>query len=188
VPGLTVVLNGPSSVGKSSIARELQAAWDGPLQVSGIDTLLGCQSAAFFGSAERSAGGFDWLPSPGAGPPVVAIRVGPLGQALRGAAHAYWRECAAGGLDQVVDDVWLSRAEPDSLAVALAGLPVLWVGVRCDLDVLRERERRRGDRTLGQAEWQHGQVHRWRSYDVEVDTTRTTADRCAGLVLAALAG
>jgi hypothetical protein len=55
VPGLTVVLNGPSSAGKSSIGRALQARWAGPLQLSGIDTFLGCQSAPFFGDPHRSS-------------------------------------------------------------------------------------------------------------------------------------
>jgi chloramphenicol 3-O phosphotransferase len=186
VTGLTVVLNGPSSAGKSSIGRALQARWARPLQLSGIDTFLGCQSAAFFGDPQRSCGGFDWLPSPDAAGPVTAIRVGPLGDALLGAAHAYWRACAGGGLDQVVDDVWLSQAAADALTAALAGLPVLWVGVRCDPGELAERERGRGDRTPGQARWQAGRVHRWRGYDLELDTGRATAERCADRVLDAL--
>jgi chloramphenicol 3-O phosphotransferase len=135
VPGRTVVLNGASSAGKTSIGRSLQARWPGPLQLSGVDTFLRCQSAPFFGTPERSSGGFDWLPSSDAAGPGTAIRVGPLGEALVHAAHTYWRECAVGGLDQVVDDVWLAQAGADSLTAALAGLPVLWVGVRCDLDV-----------------------------------------------------
>jgi chloramphenicol 3-O phosphotransferase len=63
---------------------------------------------------------------------------------------------------------------------------VLWVGVRCDPEVLAERERRRGDRPPGQARWQAGRVHRWRGYDLELDTDRTTPEDGAAAVLDAL--
>lgn len=181
-----MVLNGASSAGVTSIGRVLQARWPGPLQLSGLDTFLGLQSAPFSGDRQRSAGGFDRLPVPGAPEALTEVRAGPLGRALVSAAHACWRASAAGGLDQVVDDVWLTRPAADALTTALAGLPVLWVGVRCDVAVLAERERRRGDRPLGQARWQAGQVHRWRGYDLEVDTTATTAEQCADRVLEAL--
>lgn len=182
-PGLTVVLHGASSAGKTSIARALQSAWPGPLQVSGLDTFLACQSRAFFGDDEQPSDGLTWNVLAGAPDEVAAIRVGPLGEALTAAAHAYWRACAVGGLDQVVDDVWLTRASADGLTSALAGLPALWVGVRCPADVLVDRERRRGDRSIGQARWQHDRVHAWRSYDLELDTSQSSPQECAARVL-----
>ena len=53
-----IVLNGPSSSGKSSIAAVLQELWPGPLQVTGLDTFLAAQSRPFFASDGRTVAGF----------------------------------------------------------------------------------------------------------------------------------
>lgn len=39
--GVCIVLNGASSAGKTSVALALRDRWQGPLQISGIDTFLG---------------------------------------------------------------------------------------------------------------------------------------------------
>src|SRR5262249_36260173 len=161
-----------SSSGKSSIAEALRARWDGPLQVSGIDTFLGLQSRAFFATAPDSADGFTWRPVVVDGIAAVEIVAGPLGDAVIRAAPRYWRACADAGIDQVCDDVWLSQRQHDHLAAALSGVDVLWIGARCPVDVLERRERERGDRTVGQARAQATVVHTRRTYDVEVDTSR----------------
>jgi chloramphenicol 3-O phosphotransferase len=54
-----------------------------------------------------------------------------------------------------------------------------FVGVFAPLEILEERERRRGDRLIGLARWQYGRVHRNRRYDLEVETSRDTALTCA---------
>jgi chloramphenicol 3-O phosphotransferase len=183
-----IVLNGASSSGKSSIAGELQRRWPGPLQVSGIDTFLACQSAAFFGLGVV-APGFSWLPEPAAdGSPAYRIEVGPTGSAVLQAAQAFWRACASLGLDQVIDDVWLTREQVSGLGSSLAGRPTCYVGVRCPLEELERRERERGDRTLGTARGQYGVVHSWGRYDIEVDTSRQTSRECAEAIVSFLAG
>jgi chloramphenicol 3-O phosphotransferase len=61
----------------------------------------------------------------------------------------------------------------------LAGFALFTVGVFAPLDVLEARERERGDRTIGLARWQYDRVHTGKSYDLEVDTSRTSAMECA---------
>lgn len=70
-----------------------------------------------------------------------------------------------------------------SFAAALAGLDVVRVAVRCDPAVAAAREGARGDRVVGMATSQADLVHRGVIYDVEVDTTSTSASDCAQLVL-----
>lgn len=67
-------------------------------------------------------------------------------------------------------------------ADALGDTPVLFVGVRCPLDVLEERERTRGDRGRGTARKQFPLVHRHGRYDVEIDTSTTTPERAAAII------
>ena len=63
---------------------------------------------------------------------------------------------------------------------------MLFVGVRCPLDVVLQRELERKDRTLGQAEAQFAVVHRWGNYDVEVDTSVLAPDDAAAQIESAL--
>jgi chloramphenicol 3-O phosphotransferase len=60
------------------------------------------------------------------------------------------------------------------------------IGVRCPLEVLKEREKSRGDRTLGQARLQHELVHAHGVYDLEVDTAQFSAAECARQIQAYL--
>ena len=57
----------------------------------------------------------------------------------------------------------------------LAGLDVFWVGVHADIKLITEREKQRGDRTIGEALY-HLRTHSFCRYDVEVDTSRPVAE------------
>ena len=69
-------------------------------------------------------------------------------------------------------------------SAALAGLDVLWAGVRCDPDTAAAREVARGDRVTGMAAAQATMVHAGVSYDVEVDTSHAESLDCARLIAA----
>jgi chloramphenicol 3-O phosphotransferase len=174
-----IVLNGSSCSGKSSIAAALQELWPGPLQVTGIDTFLASQSRRFF-----SSGGFSWIPTTVDGVPAFQVVPGPLGLGMIKAGHAYWTASARAGLDQVIDDVWLVPDQPAGLQDALVGANTVWVGVHCPLPVLEQRERERGDRTIGTARGQHGLVHTFKGYDLDVDTSIATPRECAEAIIA----
>ncbi|HXY45671.1 MAG TPA: hypothetical protein VEH29_15910 [Acidimicrobiales bacterium] len=186
--GTCIVLNGPSSSGKTAIAGALQELWPGPnpLQVSGFDTFLSCQPREFYGIDGETAPGFSWRAATLDGVATQQIVTGPLGAALIRAAQVYWRACAEEGFDQLIDDVWLTREQALGLKHALEGFDVIWVGVHCPLEVLEARERTRRDRPVGQARGQARLVHSWTSYDLELDTSKQTAAECAQEILAAL--
>ncbi len=57
----------------------------------------------------------------------------------------------------------------ERLAAALADLPVVWVGVRCDPELAAVRERHRSDRVGGMARLQAVRVHQDVVYDLVVD-------------------
>jgi chloramphenicol 3-O phosphotransferase len=183
--GVCIVLNGASSSGKTSIALALRDRWPGPLQISGIDTFLLCQSESFFGDGSP-APGFAWIPAVVAGMPAFDVVAGPLGTALLRTAQVFWRACADEGLDQVVDDVWLTEDQALGFKSLMAGAHVLWVGVTCPLEVIEQRERDRGDRRVGQARGHAHLVHRWTGYDVEVDTSHLSPVECASIILDAI--
>ena len=89
------------------------------------------------------------------------------------------------GARVILDEVLLSGAAgQDRWNSALAGLPVLWVGVRCDSAIAAAREIARGDRIRGMAESQARRVHEDVVYDLEVDTSHTEALECARVIAA----
>jgi chloramphenicol 3-O phosphotransferase len=169
-----IVLNGGSSSGKSGIARCLQAVLPDPWLAIGVDTLIeampvGMQSAE--GGIEFAADG--------------AVNVGPQFRTLQAAWMVGVAAMVRAGARVIVDDVFLGGAgSQQQWRTALAGLEVLWVGVRCDSAVAAGREVARGDRVTGMAVSQAELVHRGVAYDVEVDTTHTESLTCARVIAA----
>jgi chloramphenicol 3-O phosphotransferase len=156
--GRIIFLNGTSSSGKSSIARELLTVLDdGVFFHMAVDGFNAMRTKRELGQAE-------------------------LDTALRRTRMGFHRSIAAMarvGNDLVVDHV---LSEPWRLLDCLAVLPpedVLFVGVRCSREELLRRERARGDRPAGLADQQYDLVHSHGDYDLEVDTTGTSAAECA---------
>ncbi len=169
-----ILLNGGSSAGKSGIARCLQAVLPDPWLVFGIDSLVD----ALPPNLQGADGGIEFAEDGG-------VRIGADFRALEAAWMEGVAATARAGARIVVDDVFLGgAASQQRWRKALAGLDVLWVGVRCDAEVAAAREIARGDRTLGMAAAQADVVHDGVSYDLEVDTTRTESLLCARTIAA----
>ena len=60
------------------------------------------------------------------------------------------------------------------------------MGVHGPLPVAEQRERERGDRTVGTVRGQYAVVHAHRTYDLNADTSAATPRQCAEAILAAL--
>lgn len=166
------MLNGGSSSGKTSIATCLQDILPESWLRLGVDTLVDALPQRLLTEETGLAFGDDGSVRPGA--------------AFQRLELAWMRGVAAmarAGANIIYDDVFLGGAEGRSRWQAvLADFAVLWVGVRCDPAVAAERERARGDRVAGMAEIQARMVHVGVEYDIEVDTTTTSALACAQLI------
>ncbi|WP_329139052.1 chloramphenicol phosphotransferase CPT family protein [Streptomyces sp. NBC_01476] len=157
-PGRIIFLNGTSSSGKSSIARELlEVVDDTVLFHLAVDSFNAMRSKRELGEEELDA-------------------------ALRRTRIGFHRSIAAMadvGNDLVVDHVLSEPWRlPDCLAV-LRPEDVLFVGVHCPPDELVRRERARGDRPPGLAMSQYQQVHSHGDYDLECDTGTASPRDCA---------
>ncbi|WP_326559833.1 chloramphenicol phosphotransferase CPT [Micromonospora sp. NBC_01796] len=163
-----IVLNGGSSSGKSGIVRCLKHLLPNPWIDLGVDDLI------------------DRLP-----PSMVTF--GQQGEVVLGRGfgdlqHAWMVGVAAmagAGAPVIIDDVFLGGASSQERArTHLAGLEVLWVGVRCAPNIAAGREIARGDRVIGMAASQAETVHQGVVYDVEVDTSHTESLDCARAIAA----
>ena len=173
-----ILLNGTSSIGKSSVAKALQAIASRPMLHVQMDAFLDMLQAAMFGNPE----GYVFETTLEDGKQVTAIHSGPVLEAamrgMRGAVAAM----AEAGNDLVVDEVlW----DPEALADyrrRLAPFDFRTVGLFAPLEVIEQRERQRGDRTLGLARWQHDKVHAGKLYDLELDASAAPPDQLAARI------
>ena len=179
------MLNGTSSSGKSTLVRALQAQLDGPWLGVGIDTVVFALPKAYL-DPPLWGEVFRYVPAePGSSAP-FRIETGDLGHRLVEGMHRMVASLAYAGLSVIVDHVLLEPGWLPDLRDRLAGHPVLFVGVRCPLDVVTAREAARKDRTIGQAAAQYDVVHRAGGYDLEVDTSTLSADEAAARIVASV--
>ncbi|MEW2522739.1 chloramphenicol phosphotransferase CPT family protein [Actinacidiphila alni] len=161
--GRIVLLNGTSSSGKSSIARELLTILDGDpwfhLAVDGFGAMRATKEVApeaVDGILKRTRMGF----------------------------HRAVAGMAAAGNDLVVDHVFSEPWRLDDCLTVLADAEVHLVGVHCALPELERRERARGDRPPGLAAYQCERVHAHGLYDIECDSGDASARTCAAHIKA----
>jgi chloramphenicol 3-O phosphotransferase len=154
--GRIIFLHGASSAGKSTIAKALRDSLDEPFLHVSSDQFL---AAGMLPPRRDDGGPFDWW------------------NQVRPRFFAGFHRClpalAIAGNDLIVDHIIEFRSWRDELAVLLAELDVFLVGVHCNLDELDRREHARGDRRIGEgrAHVEVDGIHRFGSYDFEVDTT-----------------
>jgi len=116
----------------------------------------------------------------------VSARFGPVFRRLVDGMAPAVRALVEAGNGVIFDHVLHDESMARSLRSSLAGLDVAMVGVTCDIAILEERERARGDRVLGRARGLVDVVHSFCDYDVMVDTGRQSPDDCVATVVAAL--
>ena len=180
--GHIIFLNGPSSAGKTSIARVLQRHLSDPYLHMALDTFLGMFPPNFVGTA----GGSGEVASASDRDPALAIYMTPVAQRLISGYHHAVAACALTGNNLIVDHVLLDRQWLRECVALLTNVAVFFVGIYCPLPILEARERARGDRTPGLARAQVNRVHAHRLYDLEVDTSLANAHACATRVMQAL--
>jgi chloramphenicol 3-O phosphotransferase len=181
-PGQIIILNGTPRSGKSSIAAAIQSTFDGVWMNLGVDHFMRMTPAKFLPGIGLRPGG----ERPDLEPLVATLYRG-LYESI--AAHSRL------GLNVVVDvghhDAYaVRRGNLPDCARRLIGLPGLFVGVRCPLEVVLERRRATGW-DAGTAPgapvprpvllWQE-QVHIPGIYDLEVDTSVLGPEACAGSI------
>ncbi len=180
-PGQIVILNGTPRSGKSSITAAIQDRFEGVWMNLGVDGFKEMTPRRYQPGIGLRPGG----ERPDLEPLIVLLY-----RAMYEAIAAHSRS----GLNVVVDvghhDAYsVPRGILPDCARRLQGLPVLFVGVRCPIEVVMER--RRATWGTGNADdgsvpppvslWQQA-VHVPGIYDLEVDTSVLSPQGCADLI------
>ncbi len=164
---MTIYLNGTSSSGKSSIAKELQKLRSEPLFYFSIDTLL-------YSLAEEDLKA------------IMGKR--PYRQTLNWESifEGYFASVAAlvnTGNNVIVDCPIYSAGLARFFEKYLGPVEEkIVVKIDCPLAILEDREKARGDRVLGVAKSQFDGIHRFLNYDLDVDTSKEKTLEIASLI------
>lgn len=178
--GQIMLLNGASSAGKSTIAQALQGIMEEPFYLTGIDHFLHRlpQRLVVISDSHNPPPAETWL-AIFEEERLARVEIGPRGYQLpRGMYHSI-TALVNTGIHVIVDDVIF---DPHVFEIALNTLPskkVFFVGIRCPIEIIEQRERERGDRALGGARFFGERVHAHGDYDLEVDSAIRTAEECA---------
>lgn len=186
VPGQIIILNGAPRSGKSSIVAAIQNRFDGLWINLGVDVSVLAMTPEPYrpGIGLRPGGERPDLE------PLVPVLYGALYESI--AAHSW------AGLN-VVAEFGHHEGHSRPLGVLvdcarrLAGLPVLFVGVRCPLETIMARMRAgqigRSYDSASSPEAIPDPVRRYTEavhhpgiYDIEVDTSEATSEACAEVI------
>ncbi|HSL45598.1 MAG TPA: AAA family ATPase [Anaerolineales bacterium] len=162
-----IFLNGTSSSGKTSILKALQDQLPDPFLDMGIDRFI-------FMLPKRYLNRPLWDDVLG-----KAIEPGAAGRVLFSGMHHAIAAVAQRGNHVIADHVFVQQAWVEECAQLFAKMNAYLIGIQCPLEILEQRERERQDRTLGQARAQYEVIHQYTEYDLEVDTSISSAEECA---------
>ena len=191
-----ILVNGPSSAGKTTLCRTLQGRIPWPYLCVGFDDFIFLSAPRYYGSADThtqietdafTAQGVEMVrTSPPEAPASVVAVFGPVFRRLIETMAPAVRTLVNGGNPVIFDHVLHDQAMYESCRRAFDGIEVFTVGVTCPIETLEARERARGDRVIGRARGLINVVHSFCDYDVMVDTGTATVETCAAKILAAL--
>lgn len=186
-----IYLNGPTSSGKTTLAKALQQAFEEPFLHVGIDKIIGWMPEKMNDwlalSHDAPLPGFSWKkgvdPS---GHPTYELQMGPYAKKIRRAFLEIARLLATLGHNLILDDFAFGKKDVDEWKALLTDFQVLWVGVNAPLEILESREKTRGNRVVGSARDQFHKIHAGAVYDLTLDTHQSSLGENVAKIQAAL--
>lgn len=149
-----IYINGPSSSGKTTLAKALQEELDTFFLHIGIDKMIGMMpSKTNDWEGNPAPMGFSWKKINTAEPPLFSIQSGPYAKKISTLLRSLVSTFLLEGHCVIVDDVCSDEKEltlwRDSLSKVCKPHEMLWIELFADNSILDKRELVRGDRMIG---------------------------------------
>jgi chloramphenicol 3-O phosphotransferase len=197
--GSIIILNGPSSVGKTTLTLRLQQLLPVPFLRLALDDLIQMMPASTnqwdtaFGpevAAEQLPIGFCFRKeSSPHGELELRLHAGWFGQRIQELLGPLARTLVEEGCHVILDTVMLQPETLHQLLVLLGpGVRSCTIGLWASLSALEERELKRGDRTPGSARWQAERVHAGKEYDLQFWTDQQDLESVASAIVQTWSG
>jgi len=181
--GKIILLNGSSSSGKTTLAHALQKTFKEPYQHIALDQFRDGMPGRYRGlnspPGTPGSDGLNIVPVDLAGNRVTEIRFGKMGKNMLKAMRRAICTFAEEGQNVIIDDILFETDFLRDYLSVLKNIEVLFVGVRCALETVNERESKRSGRFPGTAISHFESVHHALVYDLEVDTRSASPEKCA---------
>ena len=168
--GHVIFLNGTSSSGKTTLARALQQELVEPYMYLSIDNFFHLYPDRFLRPNSREGAG-------------TLARIIP---AVVSGFHRSVAALALAGNNVLVDHILQDAGSLEECVEQWLGFEVLFVGVKCPLPIAEQREKERGNRTIGTVRTQFDVVHAHGLYDLEIDTSNLTVSECITRIIEAV--
>jgi chloramphenicol 3-O phosphotransferase len=171
-PVRIIYLNGPSSSGKTTLAKALQDAFEEPFLHVSMDKIIGWMPEKINAWTGGEAPlGYSWKKDVDpTGNLIQELQAGPYAKKIGKTFQEVVLTLAKMGHHIIADDFTFGVQQLEEWKNMLKGFQVIWVGVNAPLSVLEQREKERGNRMPGSARAQFHKVHVDASYDLEVNT------------------
>lgn len=183
--GMVIVLNGPSSSGKSTIQREFQYLMMPELWIKlGIDTLfdqpmpdITIDNLSFWQAPNK----IRWVESThdADNNTIITLCTGPEGEKVAYGMNSAIAVYAKGGCNVIVDYIAYKKEWLDDLRSKLQHIKIYWIKVNIPIHVLEQREAARGTSPRGHARSHYDSVHWDIKYDLEVHSSQENATEIA---------
>jgi len=184
-PGVVIILNGPSAVGKSSLQKAIQKLAQKPYISLGIDSLFNDPFPDEHGSlGTKTNTDFEkQLRHVTIDNNTVYLHIGQQGQKIVSGMNQAIAAYAQAGNNVVVDYIMYEKSWMQELLKNLSGCPVYLVGVTAPLETIQERERSRSTSPIGHAKSHYNTVHEGNNYDLWIDTSLDKPEQGADKIL-----
>jgi chloramphenicol 3-O phosphotransferase len=185
--GAVIILNGPSSVGKSSIIKAFQAQQKSPWLATGIDHLyVGVIPPHWLDDKPEHHAIMTIKTTEDQEGKTVHAVFGPEGRKVIKGMHRAIAAYAQAGNNVIVDYIKYEPEWLEDFQKALNGIKTMWVKVTAPLDTIIKREKERGTSPEGHARSHYHTVHENMPYNLTVNTDKLTPDESAQKISAAL--
>jgi chloramphenicol 3-O phosphotransferase len=163
-PGKIIIINGPSSSGKTTLALAAQKQFDIPFLRFSFDLFLDNKVLPL---DQMRNGTFSW-------------------DLMRASVFKGIHQClpalATAGNNIIFDHIIETKGFLQELIQLISDLDVFFVGLHCSLSELERREIQRGNRNIGEARTDLETVHQITSYDLELNSENAVGDNAKLLI------
>ncbi len=188
--GTIIILNGPSGSGKSTIQQGIQATFDDLYLKIGIDNFfdmilpdIDTQGQSIEKSSHELIRSIATTQDADENP-VIALKVGPIGQRVVWGMHRALAAYALQNNNIAMDYIVYNQTWIPDLVKTLKDFNVYFVGIHIPLEILEEREQKRGTSPVGHARSHYHTVHEGMIYDLELNTATLSPEECVAKIQA----